>query len=217
MIHIKFFDKEKCQKEYDEIQQKMCHSGNKTDVDFYKSMMLSSFFNKNLASNYALIFIYGEFVLIEYNNDNIGYKSEPDFIKDVIQRIYNANGDKFKIKRFDTNKSVRIDNKDFKKEVELSKLLSGFYKEINYIYSDNAGKQYAIVTDVMGIELNENRESKLNNYLEAKKYLNENNLNFLRSGIDELYDKSDKVYFSEKAILNSIDELVNQIKTEINE
>ena len=99
-------------------------------------------------------------------------------------------------------KEYRLRNKNLKK----------YHNEINFIYSDNAGKQYAITNRIPFMDSIINQDEILSNYKICKDYLIKNGIDYLIKELDELYNYNHFFEFDKIEVFKTIDHLIDNIK-----
>jgi hypothetical protein len=157
-----------------------------------------------------LFFIKNKFVLITYHSCIHPGQSHIEFKQELIKKIIVNNKiyNKFEIGRVHLDvvlKQYRLRNKNLKK----------YHDEINYIYSDNAGKQYAICNEIPFIDSICNQDEILENYKIAKEYLIKNGLEYLLEDLDELYYSNHHFEFDKVEIFKTIDHLITNLQKQI--
>jgi hypothetical protein len=134
-----------------------------------------------------------------------------DFYTDVIKSAIESSKE---IEYYDIKRSW-----DIEKDLKESRLRGIDYKthihEINFTYSDNAGKGYAIATDIKFSEKllsNINSEDELN---ETIQYLKDHKLEFLIDEAKRLHELN-KVNISEKEVFKTIEKAIKLINKQVN-
>jgi len=94
--------------------------------------------------------------------------------------------------------------------------LKKYIRQANYIYSDNAGKEYAITTTIPFLDKICDQEKIDENYAIAKKHLDERGYNDLINELDQLYEYNRISIFSKLEIHKSIEHALNEINKTIN-
>jgi hypothetical protein len=178
--------------------------------DEMKSLVFNSYDVCNRNPKRFLFFIKNKFIIITYHSCILYGQSHLDFKQELIKKIIVNNKiyNKFEIGRVHLDvvlKEYRLRNKNLKK----------YHDEINYIYSDNAGKQYAICNEIPFIDSICNQDEILENYKIAKEYLIKNGLEYLLEDLDELYYSNHHFEFDKIEIFRTIDHLVNNLKNQI--
>lgn len=132
-----------------------------------------------LNPEHFLFFVGNEFILITYHKcmeGGDGYNFKKELIEQVIE--------KFKIfPRYEVNRGVDVEKnlKNFRlRNIPLRK----FIKQVNFIYSDATGKEYAITTLIEYLDSICNEDAIRKNYKEATEYLSNYKYDSL---LDELY------------------------------
>ena len=154
-----------------------------------------------------LFFLGNDFFLITYYNcmSHSGY----DFKKSLIEEVCQKN----KIfRRYEVNISVNVerDLKDFRiRNKELRKYIS----QVNYLYYDGAGKEYAITTLTnYKKRLFDNNDTILKNYQMAKEYLGQKEYHWLLPQLDELFYANCLRFCDEVEIFKAKEHLLKRIK-----
>ena len=155
-----------------------------------------------------LFFVGNNFVIITYYKCN-SYYDKYDFKVVLIKNVLTNN------KIFETwrvNKSVDLE-KDLKNFRIRNQSLRKNIQQVNYIYSDNAGKQYAITTTANYLEFIANQDEIDKNYKDAKEFLIKNEYNWLIKELDNLYWNNRIVirYEHEVEICRTIEHLTKSI------
>jgi hypothetical protein len=159
-----------------------------------------------------IIFVKNDFYILEFFSCLASeWSDQYSFAQYLIKQIIG----RYKIlKYYDVYKSYcltdalvknRLQNIPYKKYV----------REVNFIYG-NVYNKYAIVTISTFIEHVVNYDIVRENYLKAKKYLIENNMEYMMKELDDLYnvnyDSLDS-FTLKREIVKSIDHLVKQINS----
>lgn len=155
---------------------------------------------------YFLFLIKNKFFLIRYHFC-MERGDKYDFFKQIIEDITkNSNVyDKYEIMR-----SVNYE-RDFKEFRLRNVPLKKYFIQANYIYSDNAGKEYVIATKVKYMEHLVNQDELYENYKIAEKHLVDNNLLFLKNDLDRLFSYNILPKLSEVEQCKTISHLVKEI------
>jgi len=154
-----------------------------------------------------LFFIKNKFVLITYHNCIHNGLTHLEFKQDLINSIIVKN------KIYDVYDLERIHLDRILKEYRLrNKNLKKYHNEINFIYSDNAGKQYAITNRIPFMDSIINQDEILSNYKICKDYLIKNGLEHLIKELDELYNYNHFFEFDKIEVFKTIEHLIDNIK-----
>lgn len=161
-----------------------------------------------------LFFYNNQFKLVTYFSCISQYCPHLSFKEDIIKacldkyKVYNP----YEVGRWHISEhliEVRNRGASLKKWIE----------EINYLYEDNAGKEYAITTKTDFHICCYNQEERDDNYIKAKKYLEDNYSNHknLFNQLDALYkiNISPIQYMNERDIATTIDQLKTVIKQKL--
>lgn len=171
---------------------------------------LSSFCDMN--PNRFLFFLGNRFFLITYHNC-IGRENDYDFKVDLIKNI-NEKTKTFQL--LDIDKSYYLEDvlKDYRKNDKLKK----YQNQVNYIYYNNAGKEYCICSRVNFIDSICDQEEIDKNYNICKDYLIKNGrrYEYLLDQLEKLYHNNKIYEFDKVEVHRTIEHLINQINTEIN-
>jgi hypothetical protein len=153
-----------------------------------------------------LFFVGTKFVLITYHSC-MGAYDEYDFKKILIQKVIDDSQifDYYEIVRSsnlkDTLQDFRIRNQSLRKNIQ----------QVNYIYSDLCGKEYAITTQVDYLDWLCNQDEIDKNYTEAKNMITKNQYDWLLPQLQKLYI-ANKVYNeNETEYCKSIDHIIQEI------
>ena len=112
--------------------------------------------------------------------------------------------------KYEIMRSVNYE-RDFKEFRLRNVPLKKYFIQANYIYSDNAGKEYVIATKVKYMEHLVNQDELYENYKIAEKHLVDNNLLFLKNDLDRLFSYNILPKLSEVEQCKTISHLVKEI------
>lgn len=153
-----------------------------------------------------LFFLGTKFVLITYHYCMAAY-DEYDFKKRLVKKVIDDSQifDLYEIERGVDVKSTlqefRIRNQSLRKQIQ----------QVNYIYSDATGKEYAITTTLDYLDWLCNQDDIDQNYEAAKDMITKNQYDWLLPQLDQLYF-SNKVYNQhETEYCKSIDHIIQEI------
>jgi len=155
----------------------------------------------------------GDFYLITMPKCYFG-ENKYDDIVDILNKIGLL---KTKKRIDDFNKVTDMDN-DLK-ELRLRDIVfKDIVHEVNYIYYNNAGKKYSIMSKVNLFDAMEWRENDLiyNNAKEFKEYLISIGLEYLIAKVEELQAQNMFYNPSQKEVVKSIDSILDKIQKQIN-
>lgn len=153
-----------------------------------------------------LFFVGNKFVLITYNSClNCGDKY--DFKKEIINKVIVDNNI---FETYEINRSVNVKEnlKDFRIR---NKSLLKYIQQVNFIYYDNANKEYAITTKTKYLDALCNQDEIDSNYIKAREFLTKNEYTWLIRCLDKLYIKNRLYNYNETEVIRSIDHLINSI------
>jgi len=162
-----------------------------------------------------LFFLDNDFHIITYFNCN-DYGDQYDYKKGFIEAIM---GQSKKIHIFETRRGREVEN-DLKESRLRGVEFDMYIDEINYVYSDNCNKKYAIATRIPLIDKLEINDVIDKNYLAALDFIK--NDQFLK-GCKFLYDELEylkcinKVYISDAEIVKSTAHLSKIFRKKIKE
>jgi hypothetical protein len=152
-----------------------------------------------------LFLVENKFVLITYNKCmNFGdqYEYKKKLIDKVIQ--HNKVFDYYELNRIDVEKDLR----DFRiRNIALKK----YIRQVNYLYYNNAGKKFAITTDVPYIETLAKTSELRKNYDDAMEFLKNNEYNYLLNDLRDLFCANTYNNNYEAQYIKTIDHLVKEI------
>jgi hypothetical protein len=215
MHHLILFDKEEAKEKIKNAESKT----KKNDSDeLFQPLSEYQLARMNLSEKFLVLYLRKQFILIEYNYD-VKHKdfrcySENEFALYLIKAINgNAVKDK-KLRGYDTRKSQSISDKILR---EKNKEMLFFKKhfEINYLYGDNAGREYAITTDAMFTDLVDTNISISDELKSFKNYINELPIErqvkeYLTESAEHLAYKNRQIlgHINEKFVVQSTEELI---------
>lgn len=152
-----------------------------------------------------LFFVKNNFVLILYHRC-LEYGDEYKFKKEIIESVLkNA-----KIKeRHEVRKSVVYDD-EFKSLRLRNKPLNKISYDVSYLYSDSAGKQYAIVTEIEILDKVANHDELKKSYENALMMLKEKGYSYLEDQLTTLYH-ANCAYVEQIEKVKTIDYLITKI------
>lgn len=160
--------------------------------------------------SYVLLFIKNKYLLVRYNScqNQFGHL---DYKQDLIKRIIADNKifPLFKVNR------EKYNNNDFCIYGRLNLPLKKSAKQVNYIYSDNAGKQYAITTKTDFFDEIFAQNERDIAFMEAKKYLQNIGLDNLLRDLEELHIANSINRVNDIAIVKTIDNLLQEINLQL--
>jgi hypothetical protein len=154
----------------------------------------------------VILCIKSNFYLITFHDCIVGEKYE--FVKNIVQALVS----KFKIyekyeiyRGYEVEKNVRefrLKNQNLRKTV----------LEVNYLYSNCTGKEFAITTEVPFFDALCNEEILLNNYNKANEYLEKAKYHWLQDNLKDLMHYN--LYrLSDCETYKTIDHLIKSINT----
>lgn len=166
---------------------------------------LFSFHNCHI--NNLVLFIQGEFIIIEYSDCIQGNMHHLDFKEAIIKKILKSSKKKL---YYNLERSVKY-GEAWKNEASREKMFNEMHTEINYRYSDNAGKDYCFATEYNFGSFFTNLADLDNEYNETIKYLKNYNLD-LKEEVRDLYYSNYIPEFENNAVIcKTIKELINKI------
>jgi hypothetical protein len=153
-----------------------------------------------------ILFIKNRFVLITYNTCMNG-GSHIDYKKELIDQIIKHN----KVYDFyEINKSVDIDQnfKDFRiRNIALKK----YIEQVNYIYSNSAGRKFGITTDLLYLDAIKGQDELDDNYKQALEFIEKTEYKFLIKELRDLYFANKLRNNHEAQYIKAVDHLVKEI------
>lgn len=165
-----------------------------------------------------VLFCDGEYIILEYCGCQMGYSwNTSDFMMYTVAKITGGNHKPFR----DVDKSIHLT--DELKELRLRGVkVREYVEEVNYIYEDNARKEYCVSTRKPFLDRLVDNDAINNDEEKVKKYINENwsgrkgERQFLLSQVQRLsmwnYYRVD-----EREIVKTIEHLRLTIKRRTNE
>jgi hypothetical protein len=175
--------------------------------DFIRSWTLMS-----CGKNDVLFYHNCDFHIVTFNDCKCNYDKYDFYINLISQIIDNS---KVMSSAKVINKSMRY--VDYKEEFKDLIRLQSFVYEVNYTYSDNAGKDYCIVTKDLFIDALLNEGLIEENYIKGRDYLIENKLSHLESQLNELYRYNRgnmNIWDKDKFFAHRVDDIINFINKE---
>jgi len=152
-----------------------------------------------------LFFLGNKFFLITYH-PCLDY-DKYDFRKSIIEKICK----KYAIfERWDVNKGVNTD-KDLKDFRIRNKELRKYIQQVNYLYYDATGKEYAITTLTNYIETICNQEIIKENFNKAKEFLQKKEYYLLIGELEKLYEVNILYHVSEAEYFKTTKHLIKSI------
>jgi hypothetical protein len=153
-----------------------------------------------------LFFVKNNFILITYygcmhNGGKYYWKKE--LVEAVIK-----NSKAYSLSFVSTGVNLERDLRNFRLHNES---LKKHYQEVNFIYSDNAGKRYAITNKVDYLEFIANQSELEGNYQMAKEFLSEKRYKWLLPQLDELMQYNSVYGDSTAEEFKTVDYLIKSI------
>lgn len=130
-----------------------------------------------------LFFLDNKFFLISYYGC-IEYYDHLEFKEMLVKKVI----DQYNIyDLYKVNRGVRVSDElaKFRKTTTLNNKI---IQQVNYIYSDAAGRQYAITTKIKMLDRIINEDEIKNSYKEAKAYLKQKEYDYLIDELDRLIE-----------------------------
>lgn len=133
----------------------------------------------------SLFYHNNKFLLLTFCNCLKGYLSNCEFAETLLKN---------KLKNLETVDGYNVSrswiyDKELRRLILDSKLMSKFVHECNFVYSDNALKKYAIVSKISYVKRILEGDGNLEeNYIEAKEYLIKTERDFLLNDLEDLYN-----------------------------
>lgn len=159
----------------------------------------------------TLLMVKGEFIIIEYNRC-LEFSSHIDFNLALTKQILKKSSH---TELHKVQKSIALD-KSWSNQKKRDMIYNSKHREVNYIYSDNAGRLYCINSLVdfgEAVEIQSKLDTELN---EALDYINENNLHHLTDKAKQLHQFNFTYQLrKDEYIVRAIDEIVTNIKQQI--
>jgi hypothetical protein len=156
--------------------------------------------------SHALLFIKNKYLLVRYNScqNQFGHL---DYKQDLVKRIISDN----KIFPLYEVEREKYSYNDFCIYGKLTLPIKKTAKQVNYIYFDNAGKQYAITTKTDFFDEIFAQQDRNESFLEAKDYLENNCLDYLVKDLKRLHDANSINSITESTCVKTMDELLKTI------
>jgi hypothetical protein len=156
--------------------------------------------------SHALLFIKNKYLLIRYNScqNQFGHL---DYKQDLVKRI---TGDNKIFPLYDVEREKYSYN-DFCIYGKLTLPIKKTAKQVNYIYFDNAGKQYAITTKTDFFDEIFAQQNRNESFLDAKDYLENNGLDYLVKDLKRLHEANSINSITESTCVKTMDELLKTI------
>ncbi len=151
-----------------------------------------------------LFYLNGQFALITYNKC-LEFGNHLNYKQDLIDKIITQNKiyDIWDVERVNIEMALQ----NYRRTNHLKKYIS----QVNYIYSNNAGKEYCITTRVKFVDALINNDALIKNYKAGIISLEEKKLDYLLPQLEKLYKANIFYCDSEIEICKTIDHLVTQI------
>jgi hypothetical protein len=184
---------------------------------FWDSKMTGHDFCK-MNPQHEVFLLYDRFYLLTYNSClSRHYNNKHEFIKHFMEVGINAKNLPIRRLKMSVNYTEEL-----KKMFEQELFLENYINQVNYLYSDNAGKQYAIVSKIDFLEYDFTHEFLYKNYLEMTKYLDDffkANINVkesLKQKLQDIYCNQVQSTESNEKINKIIFKTVNQAFKQLN-
>jgi hypothetical protein len=148
-----------------------------------------------------------EFYLISVPNCILpNYLNEPEKKRMLIESLYKQKKLKYNVeKSWDAGKKLKA---MLKGEAEINELKH----EVNAIYENMTGKEYAIVTKKPFIDFVVNADTFRDNYNKSIKYLQENDKERFIPEVEDLFDMNAMYNLQPVILIKTIDHLTKQLK-----
>lgn len=175
-----------------------CSKGQQTGMNSYCDINPERF----------LFFLGNQFFLITYHSC-LSY-DQYDFKKYLVEQVC----EKYKIlERWEVNRGVDTNKvlKDFRIR---NNALKKYIQQVNYLYYDNAGKEYAITTLTNYIESICDQDVIKDNYIKAKEILQKKKYSWLEKQIEELMI-ANILFVDEIEYCKTIEHLIKDINQKI--
>lgn len=165
------------------------------------------FFNYcNLNPERFLFFLGNQFFLITYHSC-LSY-DKYDFKKFLIEQVC----EKYKIiERWTVNKGVNV-NEDLKDFRIRNKELKKYIQQVNYLYYDATGREYAITTLTNYIEAICDQDLILDNYKKAREILKKKEYEWLINQLEKLLCANRLYITDETEYFKTTEHLIKSIK-----
>ena len=222
MKHYVWRDEEKGQKLLEDAKKKLIET---QESDSYERKTESwrrdlSFFalKQRLEPKYLVFVALGEFRVIEYDDFNKPFylSNEIEFAEEVVKKFYKDHKSlKVRHRYFRNTEFKSIWDEDFRKEKNRDFLINKIYCEINYAYLDSRSRPRVISTDLIFPEVIGFYDNFIKSYNELQDKF-KHNKDVLDSA-NLIYERTQKVYFTEKTVVRSIDHLIKTMKHELQE
>lgn len=159
-----------------------------------------------------IFYLNNDFHYIRYHMC-IASRNDYDFMRDLVQKLC----EKSKLYEFyKVEKSVSLSvslRKYRMKDVELKK----YVNQINFLYYNMVGKEYAITTETSFLDVLVDNDMLRDNYEKAKQFLIERGKEHHLDYLQKLYDANYLGQVSEVEVVKTIDNLIKKIKDGIKE
>lgn len=153
-----------------------------------------------------LLFLKNKYLLIRYHSCMSDW-GHLDYKQDLIKRIISDN----KIFTLYEVTREKYSYNDFCIHGKLTLPIKKTAKQVNYIYCDNAGKQYAITIKTDFFDEIFAQKDRNESFLEAKDYLENNGLDYLISDLKRLHEANSINSITESVCVKTMDELLKTI------
>lgn len=151
-----------------------------------------------------LLFLDNRFFIVSYHSCLAHDKY--DFIKTIIESAITNN----KIyEKYEVNRGVSVSD-DLKEWRLRNTPLRKYVQQVNYLYSDNAGKSYAITTKVKYIDAICDQEAIRKNFIDAELFI-QNKYPWMKKQLEELYVANLLSDDYEVSHIKAIDHLIDSI------
>jgi|688.fasta_scaffold411261_3 hypothetical protein len=161
--------------------------------------------------HYLLVFIKNKYLLVRYYSCE-NYWGHLDYKQDLINRIIADNKifPLYKVKR------EKYCYNDLWRDNKLNLQLKKSAKQVNYIYSDNAGRQYAITTKTNFFDEIFSQNERDIAFMEAEEYLQKMSLDdLLLRELIQLHTANYIDPVKEITIVKTIDNLLKEINLQL--
>lgn len=153
----------------------------------------------------TFLFLIGlEFYLITYNSC-LHFGNRIQFIEDIVKTCL---GKTKVFERYEVNRH-KI-NDDLKEYRLRGTVLKKYIEQINYLYQDASGREYAITTKADYIEAIVNNDALKESYLKSKKHLETRGLNYHIEELTRLYT-ANIIQVEEIEVVKSVASLIDKI------
>jgi hypothetical protein len=160
--------------------------------------------------SYVLLFIKNKYLIVRYNSCQNQF-SHLDYKQDLIKRIVSDN----KIFELYEVEREKYSYNDFCIWGKLNLPLKKSAKQVNYIYFDNAGKQYAITTKTDFFDEIFSQNERDIAFIKAKDYLQNMGLDCLIDNLKQLHQVNSINEINDIVIVKTIDNLLKSIHQQI--